>query len=1009
MTHTESRWIVSIRERWRRLSRGRRVTDRSYPHERFLYPLGLLLITLLFFAQPLFHGRISEPLDALAFTYPWAGEASSLFADAHRAGGIQNPFLNDATQLILPFFHYTRAQLLHGHVPLWSPYTLGGTPFLAGDAAAVLYPPNLLVLLLPEATALQALMMLKIFGAGLGMYFFLGALGLRRVAAFLGAVAFMFGSSMVFLMEWQHASVAMWLPWSFLCVEKLLQVRERRVDWFTALAIVTGCHLLGGHAETSAFILLALGVYVGLWMMNRAWSARHMWRRIHEVVPPVLLVGGGIALGIMLAAAQLLPTLHYLADSYPYYYRTHILTGPIVGARSLSNLASWLVPNLHGNPAFNLQHLSPPADVILVWDVGYVGVPTLVLAALSIAHPLASRRFHRYALLMILLLAACLLYGIAPVYTVFLASPLRTLVVPYIFIVTTFSVAALAAFGLDGLLERLGSIPRWHWTGWRDSRLLYGSILALFTICFEVTATVISKTQMLHLMLWLARSRAPVTLSLWGRSWVLFALLLLLVSIVLLALIRAGRVDARLGVIALISLLIGDLFTFGIPYNTQTSPRLLFPSTPITQELQSLGPGSRIIAAHSLEATGSVGETDWPYGRLNLGNVLNVRDLGGYDSVISTRIHAFATAINRGGTDVGNYSLVVFNNVPDRHLLAVAGVTHVLLNTALTETTFGGSHVVFDHGGAADKPLPTMAPGVEEAQTFTVSANGLNVLAFHFSIGDRPKDAQITFRLTDVQTGELLVTRDISTGEYTDYVWLPVVFPPIPNSQGRSYRVSFVPHADAAPEMIPALSRMDTPLGVNEQRYSGDIPVPDTVQMVAGVAQEMDAISPVWRYGSGTLYVVHDTRPRAYIADGVISVQSQDTALSMLDRLHVPGTDAVIESNDSIASNGGAAAITQDEPGDVAVQVRSTAPGILVLNESYGDGGWQATVDGKSTAVLHTNFLFQGIRIPAGEHMVHFRYRPTSFTVGAAISLESGITIVALLIMSMLIRRRKAA
>ncbi|HSQ79218.1 MAG TPA: YfhO family protein, partial [Candidatus Bathyarchaeia archaeon] len=57
--------------------------------------------------------------------------------------------------------------------------------------------------------------------------------------------------------------------------------------------------------------------------------------------------------------------------------------------------------------------------------------------------------------------------------------------------------------------------------------------------------------------------------------------------------------------------------------------------------------------------------------------------------------------------------------------------------------------------------------------------------------------------------------------------------------------------------------------------------------------------------------------------------------------------------------------------------------------------GWRAWVDGQSAEVFEADLFSKGVRVPAGEHEVVLRYRPSSFLWGVAISLISLATLVA--------------
>jgi uncharacterized membrane protein YfhO len=49
--------------------------------------------------------------------------------------------------------------------------------------------------------------------------------------------------------------------------------------------------------------------------------------------------------------------------------------------------------------------------------------------------------------------------------------------------------------------------------------------------------------------------------------------------------------------------------------------------------------------------------------------------------------------------------------------------------------------------------------------------------------------------------------------------------------------------------------------------------------------------------------------------------------------------------------------------------------------------GWQATIDGKATKIYQTNYVQRGVQVPAGEHVVEYRFEPMSFKLGASITL----------------------
>src|SRR5579864_5178841 len=68
----------------------------------------------------------------------------------------------DMTSEFVAWRAFLADALRAGHLPLWNPFTYGGQPFLTGFEPAVLYPLNLVFLLLPLAPALNFTVLLHL-------------------------------------------------------------------------------------------------------------------------------------------------------------------------------------------------------------------------------------------------------------------------------------------------------------------------------------------------------------------------------------------------------------------------------------------------------------------------------------------------------------------------------------------------------------------------------------------------------------------------------------------------------------------------------------------------------------------------------------------------------------------------------------------------------------------------------------------------------------------------------
>jgi uncharacterized membrane protein YfhO len=78
----------------------------------------------------------------------------------------------------------------------------------------------------------------------------------------------------------------------------------------------------------------------------------------------------------------------------------------------------------------------------------------------------------------------------------------------------------------------------------------------------------------------------------------------------------------------------------------------------------------------------------------------------------------------------------------------------------------------------------------------------------------------------------------------------------------------------------------------------------------------------------------------------------------------------------------------------------------LVLADAYYPG-WKAYVNGKEQVIRRANLFFRAVVLPAGTHTVEFRYDPTSFKLGLAISIATIVAISLAWIICVLRGRKK--
>lgn len=92
-------------------------------------------------------------------------------------------------------------------------------------------------------------------------------------------------------------------------------------------------------------------------------------------------------------------------------------------------------------------------------------------------------------------------------------------------------------------------------------------------------------------------------------------------------------------------------------------------------------------------------------------------------------------------------------------------------------------------------------------------------------------------------------------------------------------------------------------------------------------------------------------------------------------------------------------------PDQIKVDVHSDRPAMLLFNDSYHPD-WKAYVDGSEIRIYHANYNFMAVPIPAGKHVVEFRFEPKFFYLGLRFTALSTV-IFLLIVIALYIKERR--
>lgn len=86
------------------------------------------------------------------------------------------------------------------------------------------------------------------------------------------------------------------------------------------------------------------------------------------------------------------------------------------------------------------------------------------------------------------------------------------------------------------------------------------------------------------------------------------------------------------------------------------------------------------------------------------------------------------------------------------------------------------------------------------------------------------------------------------------------------------------------------------------------------------------------------------------------------------------------------------------EPNKLLYNSSSKNEQLAVFSEIYYQPGWNAYIDGKAANHFRCNYILRGMRLPAGEHTIEFRFEPVSYYTGEKVAMAgSGIILLFLI------------
>jgi hypothetical protein len=914
----------------------------------------LALVATLVAAGALVLGTIGPPLfgqgvfltdDTIFYAYPWRALESPAALDVQDHGPT-----TDTVDVVYPtratFGDAARA----GDFLAWDPLVAGGMAVGSESTSGVLNPFAWLFVLLPAWYA-PAAIKLGVMAAALGFtYLFCRRVGTTRIPALFAGMAYAGSGFVVMWTNWYHPEVAALIPALFWATERYLQRPGVRAA--VPIALSLSAMLVAGFPAVVGFALYVLAGYVVLRLV--ASRDRSVRRRIAVAGG----AGAGVVAGVLLVAAVVLPFASHLGD-------LDLSAREETPDRNLglASLVTGVAPT-----ALGLSSNGPDAHYFgphnQVEAISFVGATTALAAviALCLAAPRAMPPGVRGAMA-----AAAVGLGAATFAGGF---PLRLLQQLPVFSdnfigrtrsILGFTVAVLAALGLQAVMERRSPVGRRGW-------LMVGIVAA-------TTAAVAALAGVRALDLARHAQRTGVL-----RSGLVLPLVVGAATVALLVVVWSGRASLRVaGLCGIAALLVVESLRLSLPLLPNEDRDHLYPTTSGIEFLDRHLGGDRVAP----EGFTLFGTAATLYG---------IRTVSGHTFYATTWKQALLAA-----------DPDAFDRSPTYP--ALRGDARVMTSPMLDRLGvrwFAASAVhpppgrVEDHGlrgATCERPVV-----LSSTQVVTLAAgDGLRGLVVQ-PCGSTPPATGSALRIQVDAAGGSAVGRERFTGTVTAAQPLSVAVP----------AEELHGHGDARVTLaLEGADRRSLPLATTptgELAFEAIRPTADHLRLAFADdlrIYERTAALPRIRWAGRAIVITDPDRRLARLASGTVD---PDTVVLS----DPPGEGDAAARPPGAGATEASVTVTSDAEAAIRVTVDADGPGHLVVADAL-QKDWVATIDGSPAPLVAADHAGVAVDVPAGRHDVALRYRPRRQRLGLAISSSTAVALLAALVADTVSRRARAA
>jgi len=538
---------------------------------------------------------------------------------------VKNNAMPDVITQIFPWKIATINTWKSGSIPLWNPYSFSGTVQAANYQSAVFSPFNLMFFVLPFLDAWSLLVLFQPILVGVGMYVFLRSLSRSRSGSLIGAIGFMFCNFITTWLAYATLGYAIgFLPWALWAVVMGFQ-RSSFVPR-VVLTLSIALSLVAGHFQISIYVIGTVIAFI----LYQTYETKN-WKACLSLMIFLLF-------GITLAAPQLLLTYNaYLASTRSNSF----VQAEVIPWQYLITLFS---PDFYGNPVTRNDWFGHYAE----WG-GFVGVIPLMLAGICMSSGI---RGYKKFFLFLIITSVCFAYPTPFVsLLLWLKLPvLSTSAVSRIIVLLSFSIAALAAFGIDDVKD--------YWKTHQIKKLIIPVVIFWILIfIFWFVVIILRPFNSEQLIIAKRNLMFPTIMALVG------SLCLVIGCLPNNKKKNYYKLFGMAATIGLIVLSMFDMYRFASKWMPFDPRNLVYPQVKSLTYLQKIIGVNRVF--------GNIGG--------EVGNTFSLPLIDGYDAMYQGRYGEFIHAISNGKVTSGDRSVVQFDKhgIYKTQALQLLGVRYI--------------------------------------------------------------------------------------------------------------------------------------------------------------------------------------------------------------------------------------------------------------------------------------------------------------------------------------------